>query len=165
MDSIAFIKQSLKSSTKVAMELLIDLQDEPIAQPTTEGGNHALWILGHLTYSESTLFDSFILGKPNRYPEWSKVFGIKSEPTTKADDYPPIDEVVQKFNAVRNDLLAWLERASETNLDVKSHAPEDLSDKFGTVSLCLTAMLNHVSFHAGQASVIRKSLGRRPLMA
>ena len=165
MNSIAFIKQSLESSTKVAMELLMDLQDEPITQPTTEGDNHALWILGHLTYSESTLFDSFILGKPNRYPEWSEVFGIKSEPTTKADDYPPIDEVVQKFNAVRNDLLARLDTASETNLDTKSQAPEDLGDKFGTVSQCFTAMLNHVSFHAGQASVIRKSLGRRPLMA
>jgi uncharacterized damage-inducible protein DinB len=165
MNSTAFIKQSLESSTKVAMGLLMDLQDEPITQPTTEGGNHALWILGHLAYSESALFDSFILGKPNRYPEWAKVFGIKSEPTTNADDYPPIDEVVQKLNAVRKDLLAWLDTASETDLDSKSLAPNDFSEKFGTVGQCLTAMLNHVSFHAGQASVIRKSLGRCPLMA
>jgi hypothetical protein len=28
------------------------MRDEPLTQPTQVGGNHPLWILGHLTYTQ-----------------------------------------------------------------------------------------------------------------
>ncbi len=95
MNSIAFIQQSLEASKDWAFGLLTDLQDAPLAQPTAQGGNHMLWTLGHLVYSESTLLDSFIHGRSNRYEEWASVFGIRSEPTVNANDYPPVEEVLE----------------------------------------------------------------------
>ena len=165
MNSTAFIRQTLEASKGWALGLLMDLQDAPLAQPTAHGGNHALWILGHLVYSESTLLDSFIHGKPNRFEEWAPIFGIKSVPISNADDYPSFQKVLENFEVIRSDVLAYLGTLSEDDLDAKSHAPEEFGAGFGTVGGCFTAMSTHVSFHAGQAAVVRKSLGRDPLMA
>lgn len=165
MKSIAFIQQSLNSTLGFATGLLTDLQDAALAQPTTNGGNHALWILTHLAYSESTLFDSFILGKPNRFEKWSSIVGINSVPSLSEEDYPSMQEGLQMLESVRTDVLEYLNTIDEDTLNNKSHAPEEFGDDFGTVGKCFTAMIMHVSIHAGQLSVIRKSLGRRPLMA
>ena len=64
MNAIDFIKHSLESSKGWAMGLINDMQDAPLTQPTPNGGNHPLWVLGHIVKAESDLFDGFILGQP-----------------------------------------------------------------------------------------------------
>lgn len=165
MNSIDFIRQSLESTKGFAGGLLMDLSSEPLAQPTVSGGNHALWIVTHLAFSEAQLFDVFIHGRKNRYEELGHAVGLKSVPTTSADDYPSMEEGLEMFEAVRQDVLEYLNTIDDDALDAKSHAADDFGDSFGTVGKCLGAMIMHVAIHAGQLSVIRKSLGREPLMA
>lgn len=165
MNSLAFIQQSLDSTLGFATGMLTDLQDAALTQPTTNGGNHALWILTHLAYSESMLFDCFILGKPNRFEAWNAVVGINSVPSLTQEDYPTMQEGLQMLESVRADVLAYLNSIDEDTLNNKSHAPEEFEDSFGTIGKCFTAMIMHVSIHTGQLTVIRRSLGRSPLMA
>ncbi len=165
MNSLAFIQQSLTSTKVFATGLLADLQDVPVARATPEGGNHAAWIITHLAYSEAQLFDVFIQGKPNRYENLGAVVGLKSAPTDRESDYPSIEEGLAMLEQVRGDVLAYLETIDEDTLDAKSHAPEEFGDSFSTVGKCFTAMIMHVAIHAGQLTVIRRSLGREPLMA
>lgn len=165
MNTIAFIRQSLESTKGFASGLLMDLQDAPLAQPTSAGGNHALWIVTHLAFSEAQLFDVFIHGRKNRYEDFGKSVGLKSVPTTSADDYPSMEEAVAMFDSVRQDVLQYLDTIDDEALDAKSHAPDDFGDGFGTVAKCLGAMVMHAAIHAGQLTVIRRSLGREPVMA
>ena len=165
MNTIEFIKYSLESSTNWAMGLISDMQDAPLTQPSPNGGNHPLWILGHIAYGESNLLDQFVLGKPNRFPELEEQFNMGTKPVADASKYPSMDELMAKFQEVRAATLAHLETLSEADLDQPSHAPDDFKQYFGTVGACFAAMCVHMSFHAGEVAVARMAAGRKPLMA
>lgn len=165
MNTIEFIKMSLESSKGWAMGLIGDMKDAPLTQPTSSGGNHPLWVLGHLSRAESDLLDGFILGKPNRFPELESDFAMGSNPTTEASRYPSMEELMGKFEEVRAASLSHLDTLSEADLDKPSHAPEEFGAFFGTVGACYAAMTTHVSFHAGQVADARRAAGRQPLMA
>lgn len=164
MNAIDIIKFSLKSIKNWAMALLDDIQDEPLVQPTPNGGNHPLWIIGHLALGESNLLDGFILGQPNRFPELEAMFGMGSTPVVDADKYPSMEELYAKFEAIRAASLAHLDTLSEADLDRPSHAPAEFGEFFGTVGACYAAMSNHVSFHTGQVADVRRAAGRKLLM-
>ena len=165
MNATAFIKMALDDSKAWATGLLTDMKDEPMTQPTERGGNHPLWILGHLVYSESTLFDQFIHGRANRFEEWQSLFGVKSTPVLEADGYPTMDELFDRFEGIRPDVLAHLTTLDEGALDQASNAPEDFGPTFATVGGCYYAMVGHAMFHSGQTADARRAAGRSPLAA
>ncbi len=164
MKATDFIRMSLENSKNWALGLINDMKDDPLAE-STPGGNHALWVLGHITRSESDLLDGFILGRPNRFPEWDGVFSMGSQPSTDASQYPSLDELFGKFEEIRAATLAHLDTLSDDDLDKPSHAPQEFGPSFATVGACYAAMATHVVFHAGQVAVARKAAGRAPLMA
>lgn len=165
MRATDYIKMSLENGTRWAMGLINDMRDAPFTQPTTNGGNHPLWVLGHIVRAESDLLDGFILGQPNRFPELEGLFTMGSTPDTDESHYPSMDELMEKFSVIRAATLAHLETLSDDDLDKPSHAPEDFGATFGTVGACFAAMPTHMSFHAGQVADARRAAGRPPLMA
>ena len=164
MTTIEFIKISLAASTGWSMGLINDMRDAPLTQPTPNGGNHPTWVLGHIVRAESDLLDGFILGQPNRFPEYEKLFGMGSEPSTDASIYPSIDELIGKFELIRAATLAHLDTLTDADLDAASHAPAEFGEMFGTVAACFAAMSSHISFHSGQVADARRAAGRTPLM-
>jgi uncharacterized damage-inducible protein DinB len=165
MKSTELIRFLLDSSKGWAMGLIDAIKDAPLTQPTANGGNHPLWLVGHLLHSESNLLDVFILGKENRFAEWDHLFRMGTTPTTNAEDYPTMDELLAKFAAMRAASLAHLDTLSEDDLDQPSRAPEEFGAYFGTVGACFAAMSTHTAFHTGQIAVCRKAAGREPVMA
>ncbi len=165
MKATEFAKLAMENGGQWIMGLINDMKDTPMTQPTSDGGNHPLWVLGHLVYSESQLFDCFILGKENRFPELADAFRGGSQPTANAADYPTMDELLEKFSAIRATTLAHLETLSDDDLDAKTNAPEEYAAFFGTVGACYAAISNHFMFHGGQVADARRALGKPPLMA
>lgn len=166
MNTIDYIKQEMGMSMSWIGGLMADMQDSPLTVPTSNGGNHPLWIVGHLAYSESNIFHCYILGQGNPLAEWKDVFGIGSQPKNDATAYPPYDEMLAKFEAVRADTLAYLETITDTDLDNPSHnVPEDRKAYFGTIGKCLTVMTTHLAFHGGQLADARRAAGRDILTA
>ena len=164
MNTIDYIKMSLENSTGWAMGLINDMKDAPLTQPTPNGGNHPLWVLGHIVRAESDLLDGFILGQENRFPEL-EAFSMGNTPSTDASQYPSMDELLGKFEQIRGATLAHLSTLTEDDLDAKTHAPEEFGASFATVGACFSAMSTHISFHAGQVADARRAAGRDPLMA
>lgn len=165
MTTIDFIKMTLGTSKQWALELINDMREAPLTQPTPNGGNHPLWILGHIVRAESDLLDIFIQGKANRFPELEIDFAMGSIPTTDPDRYPSIDELLVKFEEIRAASLAYLDTISDQQLGNASHAPDQFGPAFSTVGACFAAMSTHVSFHAGQVADARRAAGREPMMA
>ena len=165
MNTIDYIKMTLENGKGWAMGLISDMKDAPLTQPTSNGGNHPLWVLGHITRAESDLLDGFILGKPNRFPELEAAFSMKTTPTTDASQYPSMDELMGKFEEIRAATLAHFDTLGEDDLDKPSNAPADFGPPFATVGACFAAMAGHMSFHAGQVADARRAAGREPLMA
>ena len=164
MQATEFIKMALENGTGWTMGLMNDMKDSPFTQPTARGGNHPLWVLGHIVRAESDLLDTFILGQPNRFPELEQ-FAMGVEPTTNSEDYPSMDELLAKFETIRSATLQHLSTLSDEDLDQKSHAPEEFGPPFATVGACFAAMATHMAFHTGQVADARRAAGRKPLMA
>jgi hypothetical protein len=167
MNTIAFIRSSLENSKGFMMGFFEDLKDEPFAQPTAKGGNHALWILGHLAYSESSMVHSMVLGKEScPLQEWKDLFGFGSEPQCDASVYPSYEELLVRWEEARAFSLATLDSMSDADLDKPAlGCPDEWKAYFGTIGLCYSMLIMHPTMHYGQLSDIRRTLGRPIMMA
>ena len=163
MNGITAIKASLEQSRQWLMALLSDIKDAPTTFPTPAGGNHPLWVLGHIVHSEASMLARFVLGEQNPLARWDSLFGMGSEPSADAAKYPSIDELMAEFEKVRARTLEHLDSCAEAGLDAPSKAPESLGAMFGTVGQCFVAMGLHCAFHAGQVADARRAAGRDPL--
>ncbi len=165
MKATESIRIALESSKGFLDILINDLQDEPLAQPTTRGGNYALWILGHLACSEAHMLKEIIQEESNPLESWKELFGAGSEPTANADDYPRFEEVREKFDQIRGESLAYLETITDDDLDRKNPScPPDMQSYFGTLGNCLNMISIHSMYHTGQVADIRRALGRKPVV-
>ncbi len=163
MKATDYVKLSLDMSKSWAMGLINDMRDAPMTQPTPNGGNHPIWVLGHIVCTESDLLDGFVIGQPSRFAEMRELFAMGTEPLTDATQYPSLEELAEKFEEIRAATLAYLESLSDDDLDKRSHAPEKFGPQFATIGSCYAAMASHVGFHAGQVADARRAAGRGPL--
>lgn len=163
-NGINVLKQSMGMSSRMVLGLAEDLRDQPMRR-ACENGNHALWIMGHLAYSEAQL-RRFMTGEPNPLGHWAELFDGGTQPSDDASRYPGYDEVIQAFQAERGNTLARLDAMTDADLDAPSaEAPEGFDDFMGTVGKCLLVTSIHPWHHRGQLADIRRAIGRGPLFA
>ncbi|MCA9230389.1 MAG: DinB family protein [Planctomycetales bacterium] len=165
MNAIDYIRLEMSMCKGWIGGLMDDIQDSPLTLPTPNGGNHPLWIVGHLAYSEANILNVYILGKDNPLAEWKDILGIGSQPANDPSVYPHFSELRATLEQVRSDTLAYLDTITDADLDKPSHAPEDRKDYFGTIGQCLAVMSIHMGFHGGQIADARRAAGRNILMA
>ena len=153
MHAMVFVRNWLK-------QLIDSLSDEQMLHQPVPGGNHALWIIGHLAWCDD-LFWSQIGGFESTSPaEWKGIFGDGSTPSANASDYPPIDEMKRTFDRNRETLLGWLDGFDDAKL--AEPLPDDWKSFAPTYEALIATMAAHEGVHIGQATVIRKSLGMKP---
>jgi len=108
MQSKDLLKMNLEANISMALPLIEDMRDAPFTFPTPNGGNHPLWVLGHLAYNIGSLTEEIMLGGPNSLSEWKEIFDFGTEPTNDAEKYPPFDEVLEKC---KNGFARFVERS------------------------------------------------------
>jgi hypothetical protein len=89
MKTVEFIRKGLERSKRATMALLDDMKDQPLTFPTPKGGNHPLWVLGHLAYSEGEIIQQTMLGRPNPLARWKDLFRMGTEPRRTRVGTPP----------------------------------------------------------------------------
>lgn len=148
---------SLRLSRSATRKLLAGIPaDKRCAQP---GGcvNHALWVAGHLACTDDYFLNKFG-GAPLALPqEWHTLFGMGSKPVSDASAYPAYDAVLTAMEARREALIAWFQGRSGAELETAG--PEEWKDYAPTVEEVAHFASWHESYHGGQLSVLRKSLG------
>ncbi len=162
MKAIDVIRTALASSEQFTLQLIEDMRDAPLTQPTSTGGNHPLWVLGHLAVVEGSL-QEIIGGKPNPVADWQGMFGFGTEPTTNADDYPSFDEVLATYKRLRADNLKLLDALGEAGLDEPVQAPPGLEELFQNAGQAFLVIALHQMNHRGQVADARRVAGRRPM--
>ena len=167
MKATQLLQQQLKSSKLLTTSLLADLADAPLTAPTPNGGNHPLWIAGHIVYSEARLTSEMMYDKPNPLVGWKEQFCGGSQPSEEASHYTlTIPDILAKWDEVRANTLSILEGISDEGLDQPiANCPsgrEALFDSFGKV---FTMIATHPLMHRGQLADARRALGRPPLLA
>ena len=164
MSTIDYLRQSMMTSGHLTTALLDDMKDLPLQAPTSKGGNHPLWVLGHLAYAEANIIEHIIKGNDNPLLAWKETFGPRQEPSTNAEDYPSWDEVRGKFDEMRANTLAFIETLSDADLETPTkNCPEGREEAFGTIGACLIVLSLHPMMHYGQVADARRMADRKPL--
>src|SRR5262249_51293867 len=83
MKAIDTIRWALQKTDAWPTGAAEDLRDPPLVQPTPRGGNHPLWVIGHLAVVEGSV-PQILFGEPNPVEHWRPLFGQGSTPTTDA---------------------------------------------------------------------------------
>lgn len=152
------------------LALVEGMRNAPLTQPTPHlerGGNHPLWIMGHLAYIEGGI-PRIILGdegEPNPVEYWAELFAPGTEPKADALMYPPFDEVVSTFRRLRARTLSLLDEIGEEGLGrVPKAVPPGFEDAMSTVGTALLLTCLHQMVHYGQIADARRVAGLRPLL-
>lgn len=146
------------------VNLVSDLREAPLTQPTSAGGNHPLWILGHLAVVEGSLHEA-LLGEANPVESWKPLFGMGTEPRTDASLYPSFDEVLSKVRELRQETLRLLERYGDEGLDSPPHTvPPGFEEVMPTRGHAFQLIALHQMVHYGQIADARRVAGLKPLI-
>ena len=163
MKAMDLIRNAMEMCERGTMMLIEDMRDAPLTQPTPRGGNHPLWVLGHITFVEAGV-PSILFGEPHPLERWAPLFAPGSEPIADASAYPSFDEVLRAYRAVRARNLKILEELGEEGLDRPTTAPpRGLEDAMRTAGDTFFVLALHQMNHRGQVAYARRALGRKPL--
>jgi uncharacterized damage-inducible protein DinB len=125
--------------------------------------NHALWFAGHMTQSDNFFISLLAPEKARPLPEFSRLFGMGSQPTGDPTAYPPPDEVLAAMRERRAALLEILNSLDEE--DFPKPMPKGTPDFLSDVASVFEMAVWHEGMHSGQLTVARRALGHQPLMS
>jgi uncharacterized damage-inducible protein DinB len=161
MQSIDLIRDNLKKSRDRVLARVEDMREHCMVFPTSNGGCHTLWVLGHLAYIEALVIRTFMLGEANPLADWEAVFD-GAEVSADAGQFPTFEQTLAKSREVRESTLEFLASLSEDDLDKTSaRVPAGFADTFGTYRLCLQYVADHWYMHRGQLADARRAAGLR----
>jgi DinB superfamily len=161
MKAMQAIQIALKFSDG-GMKLLDEMKADPLVRPGPWGGNHAMWIAGHLAVIEGRLH-KMLHGTPNPVEHWKPLFDWGSEPRDDPSAYPPYEEVMQTFRRLRAGTLAFLEEVGEEGLDRPTKYQPPGFSGFDTVGSAIMIVACHACGHFGGVTVVRRASGRQPV--
>jgi uncharacterized damage-inducible protein DinB len=139
-----------------------DLRSAPLAFPTSNGGNHATWVVGHAATSQAGL-RSFITGEPSPRASWEATLGGGTTPVADASAYPSYETLMDAWKAEYEKTLALLAEQTDASLDARPKAlPDSLKDhpSFRSVGHVLMLIAMHEMSHRAQLADVRRALGR-----
>jgi hypothetical protein len=161
MQAIDAIRTTLKFSD-MGMKYLATMSDAPLLRPGPWGGNHAMWIAGHLTVVEGRL-QQMIHGTANPVAKWKPLFDWGSEPVDDAAAYPPFDDVLRTFQELRAQTHAYLDQFGEAGLDQPTKTQPPGFTGFDTVGQAIIIIAGHAIGHLGGLTVVRAAAGKQRL--
>ncbi|MEW4489478.1 DinB family protein [Thalassoglobus sp. JC818] len=154
------LKISMDTGELVALTFLEDLSDEEMMLRPATGSNHINWQLGHLILSEHKFIKQI---NAEAVPDLPEDFDTKYSREAATIDNPNMfskkEELLRIYREQRAASKALLEQMTDDDLDRPTGI--DYAPNFGA----LFAMLgSHQMMHVGQWAVVRRQLGRAPLI-
>lgn len=163
MNGVKALKENMATPDFIVKGYLGDLSDDELMMRPVPGINHIKWQLGHLIQSERSMVEAVCPGVMPPLPEG---FAAKHSKETAASDDPKgflsKDEYLKLYDAVRAGTMKALDRTTDDELD--KPGPESMRSYAPTVGAVFLLQPQHWLMHAGQWAVLRRKLGRPPLM-
>lgn len=161
MKAIDAIRTALKFSD-MGMKYLAEMSDAPLLRPAPAGGNHAMWIAGHLTVVEGRLHQ-MLHGIPNPVHHWKPLFDWGSEPVDDPTAYPPYEEVLRTFKELRDKTHAFLDEVGDEGLERPTKTQPPGFKGMETAGKAILVIAVHASGHLGGLNVVRAAAGKQHL--
>ncbi len=163
MNAIDVLRSSLNSSRMMIEMILSDLSDADLMVRPVPHANHLAWQLGHLIAAERNILLEQL--PDTKLPELPAGFAeAHNKEKATSDDaagFRSKDEYVALLGTMREATIAELGKLSETDLDRPTQG--NLAQFFPTLGTVFSMLCDHIMMHLGQASVVRRKLGK-PVM-
>jgi uncharacterized damage-inducible protein DinB len=152
-------------ATKIAQPVIAQLELQTIlfrrvlSEITDNEANKSLadhlisikWIAGHIVNTRISLW-SILSGKADD-PVYSRLFG-KGTSVITSQSFPAMNEILEKWESVTNDLMGSIENCTDGFLMSKPPFQTSIPDT--TMMGLIAFMTIHEAHHMGQISVLRK---------
>lgn len=163
MTALDVLRKALQVSDRATFQLIEDMRNAPLTQPTSSGGNHPLWILGHLATVESRI-PQILFGEPDPLEHWTPLFSADSTPQTDASVYPSFGEILNGYRKARARNLEILDQLGDAGLNQPvKYPPPGLEAIIRTAGDAFLIVALHQMNHRGQVADARRAVGRTPL--
>jgi uncharacterized damage-inducible protein DinB len=152
----------LKISQTMLTRYTQDLEPDEYLHRPTEKSNCAAWLIGHLTLTERMGL-RLLRGELPPLPEGFEKRFSRDEGCPQAHEFGDAPGLMGLFNEHRNRLIDAVRRATPEQLAKPLDKPIGVNIAT-TVGEAMNFIAIHVMMHAGQITIIRRSLGRPPLV-
>lgn len=156
-DAIAF---ALTTSQTMLKRFVADLGPQDYLHRPTPQANCAAWIVGHLALSDRGTLKRIGAPLPDLPAGFEHRFS-REQGCPQAAEFGDASQLIAVFDEHRHRLIAAVKALPAEVLDKPLEKPHPM---FRTVGELVTFMALHSTMHAGQISIIRRSLGRPPLV-
>ncbi len=155
------IAQSITNAEKLISRFAEDLSAQEYLHRPAPAANCVAWLLGHLTLSNRSAMKR--LGVTNLPPlpdNFEQRFG-RGDAAPAASDFGDTTQLLPLSRASFEQLAAAVRSADAALLHLPLDQPHPM---FDTIGGAMNFMAIHAAMHAGQMSIIRRSLGRPPVI-
>ena len=163
MNAKEAIKTSITTADMISKSYLDDLTDDEMMHRPHEKCNHIKWQLGHLIASDNQMVNGCVPGAMPALPEgFAEQYSKEKSASNESGDFHSKAELMNLFSQQRESALAKLEELSDADFD--REAPEEMRGYAPTFGAAFGMLGIHWTMHSGQWAVIRRQLGREPVM-
>lgn len=160
MNGISVLRASLQSSANMMEMILSDFADADLLVRPVAHANHLAWQLGHLIASERAIVMEQIPSAA--MPELPTGFAeAHSKDKSESDDaagFHSKADYIELLKKMRAATLLELDKLSDADLDRPTTGR--LAGMFPTLGGVLSLLSDHIMMHLGQATVVRRKLGK-----
>ncbi len=141
--------------------ILVDLDDSHRALSPLPDTKTAGWLIGHLAVTGD--FGRRLCSRPPLCPtDWRPKFNPGSRPSANPDDYPPMDQLRQKFREAYKNLIPSVANADAATREALNPVVAAQSS-FPSVGEFVDYLLTgHLGYHVGQLVAWRASVRLGP---
>lgn len=161
------IAHSLAASQFLVRRFVEDLSPPEWLHRPTPQANCAAWLLGHLAVTDRLVLKRLAdagVGDVAQFPALPDGFEhrfSREAGCPQAQEFGDVSMLLPLFDAHRRLLIDVVQAAPADVLDRPSPT---VNERFRTLGELVNFMGGHTAMHAGQITIIRRSLGRPPLI-
>jgi uncharacterized damage-inducible protein DinB len=155
------IVHSLKDSMFMVRRFCEDLKPEEYLHRPAAGANCTAWVIGHLTLTKRSMLERLEVKDLPPLPEGFEKRFSRDEGSPQASEFGDVTTLLPLFEQHCHALMQAVQKSPVEQLDQPLPKPHPL---FSTLGEMVNFMALHAALHAGQITIIRRSMGRPPLI-
>jgi len=156
------LADQLKRTREWTLMLVADLTGDEWTFQSSAGGQHALWLCGHMTTAQEYLIFQVCLTDPKLDASFRDHFPIGTAIKSKAEySWPAPAEVLAKMAEIQELTENAVRPMEDALLDEPAFGRDGSKHPhFDTKLSAVGHAVRHEAFHAGQIASLRKAMGK-----